>query len=358
VLFDEVPHYGFAYLIYVVARAMGIRTVMFLQFLYTTRTLVAEQMEDLGRLLARPRLADPIETPVERGFTKTLHVAVQREHDGVAEQLASMGRRQINHRTLVWLPVVWTKMVFELLRTWLLGTRGRSRGGGLYRPLHDAFMGPELRKLQAGQVLDARARFEVVAPDLECDFVLFALHMQPEATTHPLGGPYGDQARAIQKLRGMIPDGWKIYVKEHHAGFGGLRDPHFYMRLRSIPDVELVGAATALEPLLAGCRFASTITGTIGWEAISGGKPVLTFGHAWYNGLPGVFRIEDEPDCEEIASCRIDHDELTRSFRELSTRFGGFTPAWGLAADQLPDQFEREENCRRFVAGMRTLLAR
>lgn len=357
VLFDEVPHYGFAYMVYLVARAMGVRTILFLQFLHTTRTLVAERIEEFGRLLARPQLSPPLTAAIEQTFTKALHVPVDRARDGVTEQLFDMHQRQIDYRTFLWLPLAWGTYVAQWMLRLVSGNRSRPRGDRLNRPLHDVFMGPEIRKLKARQTLEARARFSVSKPSLDGDFVLFALHMQPEATTHPLGGVYGDQLRAIERLREMLPTRWRILVKEHHAGFGGLRDPHFYMRLAAIGGVELIGGERPIHPLLERCRFAATITGTIGWEAVSGGKPVLTFGQAWYNGLPGVFRFEDGPAYHEIAECVIDHDALERGFRELSTRFGGFTPAWGLEDDQMPDGFDRAANSLRFVASMRSLLA-
>ena len=40
-----------------------------------------------------------------------------------------------------------------------------------------------------------------------------------------------------------------------------------------------------------------TITGTIGFEAIFKGKPVLAFGPTFYEFFPGVFRIKTNEDC-------------------------------------------------------------
>ena len=42
----------------------------------------------------------------------------------------------------------------------------------------------------------------------------------------------------------------------------------------------------------------ATITGTVGWEAITGGKPVIIFGRAWYKTLTGVYTFSPELDLE------------------------------------------------------------
>ena len=55
ILFDEVPHYGFGYLLYLTARAMGIRTIMFLQNVHLERSLV---FEDAPMNVEIPRRGD------------------------------------------------------------------------------------------------------------------------------------------------------------------------------------------------------------------------------------------------------------------------------------------------------------
>ena len=45
----------------------------------------------------------------------------------------------------------------------------------------------------------------------------------------------------------------------------------------------------------------STVTGTVGWEAIMHRKPVIIFGMIWYENMPGVLRITNSQSASNIA---------------------------------------------------------
>ena len=69
---------------------------------------------------------------------------------------------------------------------------------------------------------------------MNCEFVYFALHFEPERTTNPDGGFFHDQFLAIIHLRKILPEDVNIFVKEHPSQFKvidrGLkgRSPLFY----------------------------------------------------------------------------------------------------------------------------------
>ena len=58
-----------------------------------------------------------------------------------------------------------------------------------------------------------------VKPKLDENFLLFALHFQPERSTMPEGGIFNDQILALKLLSQNIPDNFIIYVKEHPRQF-------------------------------------------------------------------------------------------------------------------------------------------
>jgi hypothetical protein len=97
-----------------------------------------------------------------------------------------------------------------------------------------------------------------------------------------------------------------------------------------IPKLHYVAKTVSTYALLQGCRFASTVTGTVGWEAISGGKPVLVFGRPWFARMPGVLRFRPGLTADEVAGTRIDHDTLERSLAGLlrKTAVGVIDPVY------------------------------
>ena len=158
-------------------------------------------------------------------------------------------------------------------------------------------------------------------PDLNKKFVYFPLHMQPEKTVDVWGGKFADQAYVVELLSAFIPDDWVIYIKENPKQGYMFRDESFFKRIKKIKNAAWVPNNTNTYELIKKSQFVTTVTGTVGWEAISGGKNVLTFGWGvWYKSLPGVFQWNNQPTLDEILAYEIDHEVLERAFSELSTK--------------------------------------
>lgn len=157
-------------------------------------------------------------------------------------------------------------------------------------------------------------------PDLTRPYVYFPLHLQPELTTSVLGGKYNDQLLAIELLSEMLPDDWIIYVKENPKQNSSMRPDIFFKRLSLLKNVELVGRHENTFSLIENAQFVATISGTVGWEAIKGGKNVLLFGMAWYQTLPGVFAYKAGITIEDITQFHSEHKELEGAANALLNR--------------------------------------
>lgn len=134
-------------------------------------------------------------------------------------------------------------------------------------------------------------------PDISQKYIYLPLHFQPEATTSPLAGAFINQLLIVQLLAYAIPDDFFIYVKEHpnQTIFG--RNIDFYKNLLNIPKVKLVPKKYNSFRLLENCVAVATATGTAGWEGLFRKKPVLMFGHHFYQYAYGVFQISSLEDC-------------------------------------------------------------
>lgn len=137
-------------------------------------------------------------------------------------------------------------------------------------------------------------------PDLQKKFVYMPLHFQPEATTVPQAGGYEDQRLVAQMLNAFLPDDVLIYVKEHPRPSGTQkRDIGFYQKFVGLPKVRFMPRTFNTFVLREHCRATVTSAGTAGFEGLFRGKPVLLFGHCYYQYAPGVYRIHTGEDCRD-----------------------------------------------------------
>ncbi len=138
-----------------------------------------------------------------------------------------------------------------------------------------------------------------VMPDMKHErYVLFLLHLQPEATTLPQAGVFAEQELCIQLLAHVLKDyGIKLYVKEHFVQ--PYRMKSFYKDLHDTDNVTLVSSDAESVDLLEYCVAAATPAGTVSIEAIANGKPVFVFGHGGFEHGPGIYQTGNEAECRE-----------------------------------------------------------
>lgn len=148
-----------------------------------------------------------------------------------------------------------------------------------------------------------------VDPDLNGCYVSFFLHYQPERTTVPDGGRYGQQLFAIQEIASVLQPNERLLVKEHPSIFRRPFHPYvrpegFYSTITRTPKVTLCPLLHDSFQLIDKSMLVSTISGTVGFQAVCRGKPALAFGRAPYHGAPGVFSVGTTDIATALANCR------------------------------------------------------
>jgi len=135
-------------------------------------------------------------------------------------------------------------------------------------------------------------------------FVFLAVHFQPEATTLPMAGKFIDPLRIASLMLASLPGGVSVAMKEHHQMFryrtqwAQARDSAFIRSLAELKErgAQVMSADISSHTLVSNCLGVATSTGTIGWEALQRGRPVIVFGFPWYASAPGCYVIKSESD--------------------------------------------------------------
>lgn len=136
-------------------------------------------------------------------------------------------------------------------------------------------------------------------PDLSKPYIYYPLHYEPEAMLCPLSGAFADQTLSAQLLAWHLPKNVSIYVKEHPRQGELHRSRSFYQAFLDIPSVKLVPRDYDTFTLIRNAKAIATGVGTAGLEGLFCKKPVLMFGHFFYQYISGVYPIRTHDDCRE-----------------------------------------------------------
>ncbi len=274
VFFSTIPHHA-DYILYLVAKALKIRTTAFFQSIEPGKSFMVSDINQLGSLSDSPEDIQPV--PIKRSERKSYFFMenTPKYHPYIKVLSALLFRRNID---LFFHRITLLRKEKEFKRTY--------------------------RNLITGRLPTGK-------------FVYFPLHLQPELSTTPLGGKFADQMLAIECLRALLPDDWWIVVKEnpHQASYA--RGALFFARLEKIPNVAYMGKSFDTYDLTEQSQFCATVTGTAGFEALTFGKRVLTFGQAVYKDFPGVTQYRDGVVLEDIMSAHFSHAELELAYAKL-----------------------------------------
>ena len=271
---SRIPHRGHDFVLYLVAKALGIKTFMFMQAA-ANQVFVTTDMNEVGSLEVEGETAEPV--PIERNRRRSYYYM----------------KKQYKTN-----PVVKAALTL------------------LFRKDPDLATHHFLNARKAGQFKKCYRR--TAATELpQGKFVYFALHYQPELTTASWGGKFVDQVLALEHLRAMLPDDWSIVAKEHPQQRFNWRSPFFFERLTMIPNLSYLEKNVDTFDLIDKAEFVATITGTVGIEALSYGKPVLIFGDAVYKNFPGVVRYREGLSSDDVLNASFSHTDLESAHARL-----------------------------------------
>lgn len=303
VVFSNLPHEGADLILSQTAQSLGIKTIICYQSIFDNRLFMFKKLSDMGDIInSIPELEEPLNITIKKEFEKKLQYMDMVEDINQHRKKVLKKITDIRKKT--------PKILWKLLRqksAWINSTLTN-------------YTSAILRLRNIDEYADALKKYETAEIDFTKKFIYFPLHLQPELTTTPLGGQYYDQVNALEKLSEMLPEDFYIYIKENPKQNELMRPKEFLARMMSVKNAIMVPIRTNTYDLTKNCQFVATITGTAGWEAITGGKNVLTFGYAWYNSLPGVFKFDKTKNISEILEYKIDHNKLQSQFNELSKR--------------------------------------
>ena len=296
VIFDDIPNAGAMTIMYFVAKAMGIRTLILPQPGFFGVVNYCFSITDYGAFADVPVYRTPLpeETKIQRGYKKDLYY-MKGKHEP----------RQL-HRVRYYMWTLRSPATFIQRKVNII-----KRTIQKYSNVHELLLRRGFMNIV--DVIENHAYRKGVASciekdiDLDCSYVYFPLHLQPEMTTDTLGGIYSDQLLAIEKLRAMLPPDWMIYVKENPKQTKYMRQEYFFKRLKLISNIRYVDRSIDTYALMANSKF-------------SGVKNVLIFGRIWYAEFPGVFHYHDDLRVDDIVSYQIDHAALEDALRRYLSK--------------------------------------
>jgi hypothetical protein len=340
VIFSDVPHEVYSFVVYALAKHFGIKTIMFENIFDYGRLMLFNDYKFGNKILAKENennfsknyslndLSDYTRGYYEKqtsGKDETpLYVGVyNKEHTGL--------RKFVRMSKAIW-PFIKDGSIFERATKYFF-------------------------KLFKSNVIKDYKKLET-APDFSKKFIYVALHFQPERTTSPQGGYFVDQLLMIKTLSSALPKDWLLYVKEHPSqwkphgsNYTGYRYPGYYAEISKLKNARIIPVTTNNYQLIKTSQAVATITGIPGWEAILRGKPALIFGYSWFMHAPGVFRVRSVSDCREVFKkiengYKADMQKMLNYTAVLDhISFEGFNDNYGRQVSKIKD----EENANNIL---------
>ncbi len=188
---------------------------------------------------------------------------------------------------------------------------------------------------------------------VEDDFFIYPLHLQPEASTLVLGDDYVDQLNTIKAIAKRLPANKLLYVKEHPAAFGR-HSLAFYKEVKKIYNVKLIHCNEDSHQLILNSNAVIVVSGTMGWEALLLGVPAIVLGSVFYESFNGSFKIESLSQLSELLqselACDMSLDDIAISLKAI--KLGSYQGRFDVHKIDTVDKVLSSENLELMHSGL------
>lgn len=317
ILFSDVPHAVYNYVLYIVAKNLNIRTLMYKRTALPDRLVFFEDYKKFPEIaeglkksenesIEFKNLSEDLQdyynsqldpktdsTPIYRGRG---HIKKRTEHVGrVLPSFRSIVDNLINFN--------FFKTSLSYLKV-LLNRRKVLSLDEVYYPYYRLKLWQRKGNRKMKKLQEEYLRLSTSDVDLSKKFIYVPLHYQPESSTSPLGDFFVDQILMIRTLSAALPDDWFIYIKENFIQWEYVRGhlsryPGYYEEMAKLKNVRLVPAEMSTYELIDRSVTVACVTGTAAWEAVLRLKPALIFGYVWFMYCEGIFRVTSPDECRQ-----------------------------------------------------------
>jgi Capsule polysaccharide biosynthesis protein len=135
-------------------------------------------------------------------------------------------------------------------------------------------------------------------------FFLYPLHFHPESSTSILAGTYLNEYEVIRNIAFNLPQGIKLYVKDHISAYG-FPPISFYNKLKKLPNVQIIHPSAQAKVLIKQSLGVITLTSTMGYEALLLEKKVFLYGTVFYEFHKDVIKIKESCNIFKILKDNI-----------------------------------------------------
>ena len=124
-------------------------------------------------------------------------------------------------------------------------------------------------------------------------FIYFPLQPDPERSLLIGGALFTDQIKVITKIAKSLPNGYNLYVKEHHQmQHRGWRSISYYKQIMSLPNVTLIHPYVKFDHIIKRSSLVVAINSTSALEAGFYNKSSITMAKQEFSYLPFVHQIK------------------------------------------------------------------
>lgn len=306
IVFEEEPHQASDYLLYLLARSLGVRVLMPIRTMPSWGFLAAEHFED-GPLIqseggAVPEFIQKSLAILSGGYAGARKVMLWDQLSALERSgLLVLAKRRVSaaRKSLRNLPRYSANF-----RSFHSDQKTKGRLFSASEMTYSRFLVSKVqtvwKKRSNRRVYDSLAAKQgLLGP-----FVYFALGYQPEKSTSPCGDEFVNQLLAIRTVANALPEGWRLLVKEHPSQFVAqysrygetFRTRDYYETICRFPNTSLVPMSIDPYQLIDRSQAVASVGGSVCFEAAVRGRRALLFGHAWYSGCPGISKVVSVAD--------------------------------------------------------------